>query len=151
MACSSSLLSPARTRICRATVPEILGRKPCGVLWHREQFCSNTCWASLWWAPCTALPFACCCPLSAGAVLVLPVRGGSRIAGGITVQIYRAGTVSVSANCLESVNRLSDRVVSLLQSVAEKRVHSPSNRYRFVRLVSGSDEPETRLSGGVNH
>lgn len=92
-------------------------------------------WASFWWATCTALFFAYCCPPSAGAVLVLPVRGSTCIAGGITVQIYRAGTVSVSANCLEPVNRLSDLVVSLFTISSRKRVHSASNRYRFVTLA----------------
>lgn len=36
---SSCLLSEARTRMCWATVPEMPGEKPSGVLWQREQFC----------------------------------------------------------------------------------------------------------------
>ena len=45
---SSCLLSEARTRICRTTVPEMRGENPSGVLWQREQFCWKTRVPSSW-------------------------------------------------------------------------------------------------------
>ncbi len=39
---SSCGLKFARTRMCRVIVPAILGEKPSGALWHREQFSAKT-------------------------------------------------------------------------------------------------------------